>query len=146
METVNTKDFSLFSYPWQGASGEGELNGKKCGDPVLDITLKNDSEDPVILTKLGIIVKKAWTQLAGLAPPQIINPFDWYKLDLKWIPDKPQWIRLPDPIGIDSKSVFRYKLQLVNYSTIVPGNFGIIALCCKTDRGIIESDNICLGA
>jgi hypothetical protein len=143
MTEVDGEDYTLFSYSWAGASGEGDLPFEVQTDPIFDVTLLNGS-NPTILSRIGVIAKRSWQKLAGFPPPERITVWKEYMLDFNWSVDKPQWIRLDDPIYLAANAPFRYKLRLKGYAKTVPNNYSVINLVCQTDSGTIESDGICL--
>lgn len=146
IERVDEEEYSYFSWSWTGATGEGDEPTDKLTDPVFDVTLQNAGTTPVIISRIGAIAERAYTQLAGFSPPVRIMPSDFLSLNFQWLPKRPQWIRLHDPVGLEPQGVFRFKLQLKDFANQVPGNRGIIRLCCQTDTGSRESDGICLAA
>ena len=137
------EDFTLFSYSWTGSIGEGDLPSTIHTDPIFDVTLFNGSK-PTVLSRIGVIAKRSWQQLAGFPPPEQITVWKEYSLDFKWSVNQPQWIRLENPIYLAANAPFRYKLRLKDFASKVPNNYSVITLACQTDLGAIESDGICL--
>lgn len=144
IERVDQEEFSYFSWPWTGATGEGEEPTSKLTDPVFDVTLQNAGATPVIVSRVGVVAERAYTQLSGFPPPVRILPSDFLCLDFQWLPKQAQWVRLADPIGLEAQGIYRFKLQLKGFAERVPGNRAILRLCCQTDTGVRESDGICL--
>jgi len=143
MTQVDSEDFTLFSNSWTGSLGEGDLPPAIHTDPIFDVTLLNGNK-PTVLSRLGVIAKRSWQQLAGFPPPEQITVWKDYSLDFKWSVGQPQWVRVESPIYLAPKTPFRYKLRLKGYANNLPNNYGVITLACQTDLGTIESDGICL--
>lgn len=143
MAEVDGEDYALFSYSWTGSVGEGDLPSAIHTDPIFDVTLLNGNT-PKVLSRIGVIAMRSWSQLAGFPPPEQITVWKEYSLDFKWFVGQPQWIRFKSPIYLASRTPFRYKLRLKGYANNVPNNYSVISLICQTDLGTIESDGICL--
>lgn len=143
MSEHNGEDFTLFTHAWRGASGEGELPASKDPDPIFDVTMLNGGANTVV-SAVGVVAKRSYTKLAGVPAPERVAVFDRFVLNFEWLEAAPQWIRPPGgPVVVPAGSPYRFTLGLRGYTS--PGNYGVIALLCRSDSGVIQSDGICLG-
>ena len=136
------EDFVNFSWPRNGPT----VPKGKYSDPIFDVTLINSSSEMAVVSSVGIEVVRSFTKLAGLPPARKIRTSKFLKLDFKWLPGKPQLKKLPDPLALDPRAPVRFKLQLAGFLGRVPGNFMVLKLLCRSDRGLLESEGICLAA
>lgn len=138
-------------------------------DPSFDITLMNTTTEPMILTDIGIeIVCIAEVgYLGGEAPVSVkVKVSDAYIIDIPSLLDIPSvltkikevednegsslWpidvnervsIHIPDPIYLQAKAPYRYRLFLRNYYKHLP-NYAIIRMWLQTNQGQERSKEI----
>lgn len=128
-------------------------------DPALDVTVLNNRQEPMVLTRIGIrIVSIALrTRVAGVPYATEIPKTHSYVIEIddevarilcERIPqgqsrswsygpveiDYSYWLTLPNPIRIPPLEPYRYGLLLKNYEDCLP-NFCCVALLATTNRG-----------
>lgn len=115
-------------------------------DPVLDVTLINDSSRTGTATAIGLELVESWTALKGLGVAQKVLPLDVYILELKRLePRQPQMLLLPDPVAIPSGGLLRYQLWLAKFREAVGGNESLVRLVTEFEGRLHRSRVIYLG-
>jgi len=130
-------------------------------DPSFDITLMNTTTEPMILTDIGIEIVCV-TQVIyvyGIPTSAKVKVSDAYIIDIPNIRSKikgreDKWgdlpptdvnelvsIHIPDPIYLQAKAPYRYRLFLRNYCGHVP-NYAIIHMWLRTNQGQVRSQEI----
>jgi hypothetical protein len=142
-------------------------------EPIFDITLRNTSDDPAVITAIGFEVL-----MAGILHPTFGEGFESYeikvfanyelpfpKLEIRWkeksdyqrfvwdLRTKPRItiVKCKNPILLPPKHVFRYTLRITDFvwtkkqENIVAANHALIRLLVVAgDAGTVRSDTIYL--
>jgi hypothetical protein len=115
-------------------------------DPVLDVTLINDSSRTGTATAVGLELLDSWTVLKGLGVAQKVLPTDVYILELKKLhPRQPQMVLLPDPMAIPPDVPLRYLLWLAAFHKALGGNESLVRLVIEFEGRLHRSGLIYLG-
>lgn len=100
---------------WHFQQGNPDRTGQKIKDPVLDITILNTGNDPVVITGIGVCPLALWSIPKMIYQPRIIPTFDIYYLECNF--EKMLCnISLTDPVYVPSKHPFRFSMSLINYA------------------------------
>lgn len=139
------EDFTLFSAPWRGATGEGELPNDKVTDPILDVILISQCE-ACIVKRIGIQTIRHYSIIAGPPSAQRLSISEELAIRVRWGQTSPQLVRMSDPWYLVRAVPFRFTLRLLNYAEELPGNRGVLRVAIETDKGLLLSDGVCLGS
>jgi hypothetical protein len=121
----------------------------------LDITLKNWSKTPLIMSHVGIELLYVTDVMYAYGVPTAakVAVSDYYELEIpdiraelagdRWeIPEtrleRDSILELPDPIYFEVDAPYRFSLRLKQYQRHVP-NHALIRLLAKSDRGDSKS-------
>ncbi len=132
-------------------------------DPSFDITLMNTTTEPMILTDIGIeiVCVAKVTYFYGIPESVKVKVSDTYIIDIPNIRskikdryDKDMWgglppidlnelvsIHIPDPVYLQARAPYRYRLFLRKYCIHVP-NYAIIRMWLRTNQGQDRSQGI----
>ena len=114
-------------------------------DPILDITLVNDSRKLSVLS-IGFEAHSVWSDLKGLPQPYKIRLTGGYVLTCGAITvGVPQMIQLPDPIAVPAGQPVRIKLTLSEFRAHLCGNESLLRLLVIADGDILRSRMINMG-
>lgn len=137
-------DYTLYSYSWTGANGEGDLPSDKFTDPIFDVTMLAGPR-AALVRAVGVEAVSSFNKLSGQEPPVRIKVFDQLELAFRWVPGEVQWVPFTDPVGVSADGHYRFTLRLKGFSASLPGMFKVVRLHCRTESGSVSSDGICLG-
>lgn len=142
---VSTKDHRWGFHELPCQLSEDEI-GMRISDPILDITLLNNHSQAITILAIGFDVIKISTKLKGLPASGKILVTDTYNLDVHRLAEgKMQMLTLNDPVYMDTRAPYRFRLRLSNYAPSVPGNQSVIRLVIETSVGVFVSDTIYMG-
>ncbi|MDB5391750.1 MAG: alpha/beta hydrolase, partial [Planctomycetaceae bacterium] len=115
-------------------------------DPVFNITLLNKSQTSVVLSRIGIRPIAAWTSPKGPPFAGKVTQVDCYCLNVKTFEvDGDQWLRLKEPVYLESHAPYRIQLMLKGYCDAVRRNETVIQFLIETNLTVIASDETYLG-
>jgi hypothetical protein len=87
--------------PQQAWNTPGVSPDTHCCDPILDLTLVNDSTRLSVLSSIGFVAHAVWSDLKGLKQPYKVHVTDGYVLQCEAIAaEVPQVLDLTDPLAI----------------------------------------------
>jgi len=139
-------DFGFHEVPPRAWSTLGKSAETHPIDPVLDVTLINDSSRTGTATAVGLELLDSWTVLKGLGVAQKVLPTDVYILELKKLhPRQPQMVLLPDPMAIPPDVPLRYLLWLAAFHKALGGNESLVRLVIEFEGRLHRSGLIYLG-
>lgn len=103
-------------------------------DPILDVTVANDTDKSTVISTIGFEATRIWTALKGLPVAYKVPVVDAYTLRVhKIVSGQPQLIEVPDPIALPAHGTGRFKLWLRGFRKAVKGNETLLRLFLTAD-------------
>jgi hypothetical protein len=138
-------DFGFHEIPPTSWESEGKSPERNPADPVLDVTVINDSARIGTATAVGLELVETWTVMKGLPVAERVPVSDVYILKLeRLVPGEPQVTVLRDPMAIPSGGVFRFQLWLEDFRGAAQ-NEALVRLVVEFERRILRSGIVYLG-
>jgi len=115
-------------------------------DPILDVTIANDTDATTVISAIGFEPIAVWTALKGLPVAYKVPVVDAYTLRVRTLmPGRSQIMSLPDPIAVPRHGTGRYKLCLKRFREAIRGNETLVRLCLVADTVEWKSRLIYMG-
>jgi len=116
----------------------------RTGDQIFDISIINNEDNAILLTKTGFQAVRAWSALKGLPVTGKVKIDDSYTLEVKeFNPPKDSFLKLKEQVHLKSRAVYRFKIRLKNYAQ--NGNESEIKISLIINGQICRSNKIYLG-
>ncbi|HXB73760.1 MAG TPA: hypothetical protein VNY05_36310 [Candidatus Acidoferrales bacterium] len=139
------QEFGFHEIPERRWPQVGKTSETHVINPIVDVTLINDSSSLGTVTAVGVELINTWTALKGIPVAQKVLPSDVYVLELKpMIPFEPQFTMLKDPVAISPGGLFRYQLWLGDFGAAVQ-NESLIRLVVEFEGNLQRSGIVYLG-
>jgi hypothetical protein len=111
-------------------------------DPILDVTLVNDTASTAILSQIGFEAHSVWSDLKGLPHAYKVELLDGYVLNVSPIvPGDMQLLQLADPIALPAGAPARIQLTLAGFRANLPGNESLLRIIAIAD-GIVHRSRL----
>jgi hypothetical protein len=131
---------------------EKPIDTSRSIDPIFSIVMANTSDEPMVLSAIGIVPVAAWTAIKAQPGIRPLVEFDGVVIGMNGFEEgKSQMHRFDAPIQIDQNATYRVKLQLNHYNRAVTNNYdnsrneSVIRIRAVADQQTIESENLYLG-
>lgn len=134
-------------YDFHEEQTRGQLINK-IEDPIFDITILNESTEPVILSHVGVLPISARHDIKGIPSAGKIQITEGYILKIeKFEFGQDVILKLDDPIYMEAKAPFRFTLILTDYrkKAISKGNDTVMKFIVNANAKRIESPFIKMG-
>lgn len=120
-------------------------NSDISSDPIFDVQIINNTDDIFLINEIKIDVENVWSTLKGIPLEHLLKSIGTVLVDVDF--SKRFTSReLSDPLIINSKSPFRFKIQLTKFAVNAPGNWATISIILKFSGGQeLRSKSITLG-
>ncbi|WP_051470132.1 alpha/beta fold hydrolase [Fischerella sp. PCC 9605] len=118
----------------------------KVVDPILDVTVRNKSDDTVIITRLFVAPLAAWTIPKAYPMPGVIKVMNAYTIPVDFT-KKLSRFTFDDPLFIPAKGPWRFTIHLKSFDqSLSPfGNESLITIGIEGNNFSCESKPIYLG-
>lgn len=132
--------------PQQAWNSLGVSQDTHSPDPVLDVTLVNNSGKLCVLSAIGFEAHAVWSDLKGLPQSYKVRVTDGYTLSCTPIDlNVPQILDLPDPIAIPAAQPMRFTLRLADFRSNLRGNECLLRLLANANGTLCRSQLINMG-
>jgi hypothetical protein len=134
---------ALLEATWQDRQMSTETHSV---DPILDLTLVNDTTSNAILSHVGFEAHSVWSDLKGWPQSSTINVLAKYAFDVSPIvAGDSQFLQLPDPIRMPPGEPARVQIELVRFRENLPGNESLLRLLAVANGSVHRSRLINFG-
>ena len=126
----------------------GESKAIKNIDPIFDITILNETPDPIIITQIGFVPISARKDIKGIPISGKIEILEGYTIRVnKFNFGEEEVLNLEDPIYLEGKAAFRFTLKLENYRSVAisKGNDTVMKILIRANKQRIQSQLIKMG-
>ena len=134
---------ALYPTAWQYRQMSTETHSV---DPILDLTLVNDTASNAILSHVGFEAHSVWSDLKGWPQSSTITVLAKYALAVSSIVvGEAQFLQFPDPIRMPPGEPARIEVELAHFRENLPGNESLLRLLAVANGRVYRSRLINFG-